>query len=92
MKKNAYPQGVGGGLGHVHNDIGENSGFQTDGYIDKKGTPHGEAAKFNFLPPGMDINDQENRDIRDMPLKKLVEESYDGDGWQPEPKNLREDY
>jgi hypothetical protein len=35
-------------------------GFETNGYITKKGTAYGEAAKFNYLPPGMDIDCQMN--------------------------------
>lgn len=67
-------------MGGTQNDIGEKSGYQTSGYITKKGTPYGEAAKLNFLPPGMDISDQENKDIREMTLKKLTDLSYPGDG------------
>ena len=80
------------GLDGTHDDIGEKSGFQADtaAYIDKKGTAYGEAAKFNFLPPGMDISHQENCDIRNMPLKKVVEVSYAGDGWEPSPRDLAE--
>jgi hypothetical protein len=69
------------GMGGTQNDIGEKSGFQTSGYIDKKGTPYGEAAKFNAMPPGSDIDEQAVADIRPMPFKKLVDESYPGDGW-----------
>ena len=78
----------------LHNDIGELSGFQgnTESYIVKKGTPYGEAAKLNFMPPGMDINDQAIRDIRDMPMRTLVAESYPGDGWNPAPRDLNEGY
>lgn len=79
-----------GGIGHLHNDIGEQSGFETDGYIDKNGTPFGEAAKFNFLPPGMDISNQENVEINDMPMRKLTDESYPEDGWMPKPKDISE--
>ena len=78
------------GMSGTHNDIGEKSGFQTSGYIDKKGTPYGEAAKFNFLPPGMDIADQENAEINNMPLRKLTSESYPGDGWSPAPRDIPE--
>lgn len=56
-------------------------GFVTTGYIDKQGTPYGEAAKFNFLPPGMDISNQENAEIHDMPMKTVVAMDYPGDGW-----------
>lgn len=79
-----------GGLDGLHNDIGEQSGFITHGYLDKQGTPYGEAAKFNFLPPGMDISNQENAEIHVMPLRKLVNESYPGDGWSPAPRDLAE--
>jgi hypothetical protein len=81
-------------MGGLYNDIGEKSGFEasTDAYIVKKGTPYGEAAKFNVMPPGMDINDQPVRDIRDMSLKKVISESYPGDGWEPAPRDLNEGY
>jgi hypothetical protein len=78
------------GMASLHNDIGEKSGFQIDGYIDKKGTPYGEAAKFNFLPPGMDITNQENSVCNDMALRQLVSESYPGDGWMPAPRDVEE--
>lgn len=64
----------------VRNDIGESSGFQTDGYLDKKGTPQGDV-KFNHMPPGMEIENQVMADIRGLPVKKVVDESYPGDGW-----------
>jgi hypothetical protein len=88
---------VDGGIANMsglHNDIGEKSGFEanTDAYIVKKGTPYGEAAKLNIMPPGMDINDQPVRDIRDMQLKKVISESYPGDGWEPAPRDLAEGY
>jgi len=76
------------GLGGLHNDIGEQSGFQTSGYIDKKGTPYGEAAKFNFMPPGMEIDNQALAEINEMPMRKLTAESYPGDGWMPSPRNI----
>ena len=78
------------GIGGTHNDIGELSGFITDGYLDKQGTAYGEAAKFNFLPPGMNISNQANAEINAMPLRKLVAESYPGDGWMPTPRDLPE--
>jgi hypothetical protein len=86
QKQNAAISGISG----THNDIGELSGFITDGYLDKGGIPYGEAAKFNFLPPGMDINNQENAEIHDMPLRKVTAESYPGDGWMPTPRDLPE--
>lgn len=78
------------GLGGTYDDIGEKSGFITDGYLDKGGTPFGEAAKFNFLPPGMEIDNQENAEIHEMPMRKLVAESYPGDGWMPAPRDISE--
>lgn len=78
-------------MNDLHDDIGEKSGFQTEGYLDKKGTCYGEAAKFNFLPPGMDIEDQVCKDIRKMPFKKVVDISYPGDGWEPAPRAQLED-
>jgi hypothetical protein len=79
-----------GGIDGLHDDIGEKSGFITDGYLDKQDTPYGEAAKFNFLPPGMDISNQENAEIHDMPMRKLTAESYPGDGWMPAPRDMPE--
>lgn len=78
------------GMGGTYNDIGEMSGFITDGYLDKNGTPYGEAAKFNYLPPGMDISNQMNAQIHEMPMRKLVAESYPGDGWMPSPRDVSE--
>lgn len=78
------------GLGGTYNDIGELSGFVTDGYLDKNGVPYGEAAKFNYLPPGMDISNQMNAEIHEMPMRKLVAESYPGDGWMPSPRDVME--
>lgn len=62
-------------------NLGEKSGFVTSGYLDKKGTPYGEAAKFNLMPPGMEIDNQDNAHINEMPMKKLVGTSFPGDGW-----------
>lgn len=70
-----------GGMASTKNDIGEMSGFVTDGYLNKKGTVYGEAAKLNDMPPGMDISNQPMADIRGMPMKRVVAESYPGDGW-----------
>lgn len=76
----------------LHDDIGEKSGFDgnTANYIVKKGTPYGEAAKLNFLPPGMDISNQEMKDIRNMEFKTLVDTSFPGDGWEPHPRDIKE--
>jgi len=48
----------------------DDPGFDASGdCFVKKGTPYGEAAMFNQLPPGPDINDQAYADINDMPLR-----------------------
>jgi len=79
------------GLSGTHNDIGELSGFITDGYLDKNNQPYGEAAKLNFLPPGMDISNQENAEIHEMPLRVYMGgESFPGDGWMPQPRDIPE--
>lgn len=78
------------GMEGTYADTIEKSGFITTGYLDKQGTPYGEAAKFNFLPPGMDISNQENAEIHSMPLKMLTAESYPGDGWMPSPRDIPE--
>lgn len=57
------------------------TGFEKSGYIDKKGTPNGEGTKFNVMPPGQNIEDQPVKDIRSMPMKHVVGQSYPGDGW-----------
>lgn len=78
------------GIDKLHDDIGESSGFITDGYQDKSNTPYGEAAKFNFLPPGMEIDNQENAEINQLPLRLITAMSYPGDGWLPAPRDLPE--
>jgi len=61
----------------------EKAGINSSGYIDKKRTPSGMSAKFNKLPPGTDIEDQEVADIREQPLKEIVDgKGYPGDGWR----------
>lgn len=55
-------------------------GFTTSGYIDKKGTPQGEKATFNRLPPGMDIESQDVHDETSMELKTITPMSYPGSG------------
>ena len=90
----AVDSGIMGNIGGTINDIGEKSGFEasTDAYIVKKGMVYGEAAKMNIMPPGMDINDQPYRDIRDMKLR-----TYSGGVSYPEDgafsvKDVSEDY
>ena len=78
------------GISGTYDDIGEKSGFITEGYFDKNGMEFGEGMKLNFLPPGMDISNQENVEIHDMPLRLLTAESYPGDGWMPTPRDVQE--
>lgn len=60
----------------------EKTGVKDSGYLTKKGEPSGEMAKFNDLPPGMDIDDQKNSDIRAQPMISYSGGiSYPGDGW-----------
>jgi hypothetical protein len=60
----------------------DRAGVKDTGYIDKKGTPSGEGARFNYLPPGSNIENQECADIRELPLKEYSGGgSYKGDGW-----------
>lgn len=56
------------------------TGFVTSGYITKKGASSGEDAKFNVMPPGEDIEDQPDADIRPMPMKKITPLGYPGSG------------
>ena len=57
-------------------------GVKQNGYLAKKGLVFGVNAFYNSLAPGMDIEDQENCDIRQM--KMNVYEGgmgFPGDGW-----------
>lgn len=47
----------------------EKTGIHNEGYLTKKGLEFGAQAFYNTLPPGMDIDDQENADIRSMPIR-----------------------
>jgi len=59
-------------------------GIRNNGYLAKKGLEFGVNALYNTLPPGMDIEDQENSDIREMQMVVFDEGiGYPGDGWAP---------
>lgn len=58
------------------------TGFVTSGFIVKKGTPSGESAQFNVMPPGDDIDNQPDADIRPLPMKKITPMGYPGSGWE----------
>lgn len=47
----------------------EKTGIDNRDYITKKGLEFGADAFYNSTPPGQDIDDQENADIRQMPIR-----------------------
>lgn len=59
----------------------DKTGVHGEGYLDKKGTPSGESAMFNSLPPGTNIEDQKLADIRPQEFKTIVGLGFPGDGW-----------
>jgi hypothetical protein len=59
----------------------DKAGINDQGYLVKKGLEFGVNANYNSLPPGMQIEDQENADIRKMEMKTIVNLGYPGDGW-----------
>lgn len=57
-------------------------GVKNHGYLVKKNLEFGPNVHYQSLPPGMDIEDQENCDIRMMPFKTYEGGmGYAGDGW-----------
>jgi hypothetical protein len=62
----------------------DDPGFDASGNCWYKfGTPYGEKAMFNQLPPGPDITDQDYILINEMPLKRVTMMGYPGDGAFP---------
>lgn len=60
----------------------ERVGIEDRGYLVKKGLDFGVNAMYNSLPPGMDIEDQENADIRKEDMVVYSGGiSFPGDGW-----------
>ena len=60
----------------------ERVGIRNEGYLAKKNLEFGVNALYNSLPPGMDIEDQEVCDIRQMELRVYDGGlGYEGDGW-----------
>lgn len=58
-------------------------GVKDSGYLTKKGLEFGVNSMTFSLPPGMDIEDQENSDIREMALHNYGGGiSYPTDGWR----------
>jgi hypothetical protein len=69
------------GMNSITSENLDDPGFTADGrHIDKHGTPSGEGAMFNALPPGMDITNQKVAMFNNMPLKKVTMMGYPGDG------------
>lgn len=68
----------------------ERVGIKNHEYLVKKGLEYGVNVHYNTLPPGMDIEDQENCDIRRMEFKSYRGGiGYPGDGWaDPEGSKL----
>lgn len=57
-------------------------GVKDNGYLVKKGLQFGVNAFYNSLPPGTDIEDQENSDIRKMEMHEYKGGiGYPGDGF-----------
>jgi hypothetical protein len=80
-KNNAVIEGMNSWEKNVNLD---DPGFEADGTsFFKHGTPYGEAAYFNQLPPGPDIGDQKYALINNMPLKMITMMGYPGDGGFP---------
>jgi hypothetical protein len=62
----------------------DDPGFDANGNCFYKfGTPYGEKAMFNALPPGPDISNQDVVLINEMPLKIVTGMTYPGDGAFP---------
>jgi len=62
-------------------------GVRNSGYLTKKGLEYGVNSMTFSLPPGMDIEDQENSDIREMQMVVYDRGiSYPGDGWVRRPR------
>jgi hypothetical protein len=60
----------------------ERVGIHNHDYLVKKNLEFGPEIHYNSLPPGMDIEDQENCDIRKMEMKAYKGGlGYSGDGW-----------
>lgn len=60
----------------------DKAGIKNSGYLTKKGVESGLNARFNYLPPGMDIEDQRCADIRGQEMVNYKGGiTYPGDGW-----------
>jgi hypothetical protein len=67
-------------------------GIKDAGYLVKKNLEFGVNAHYNSLPPGMDIEDQENCDIRRMELVNYDGGiGYPGDGWTRKQADRKKD-
>lgn len=67
-------------------------GIKDHGYLVKKNLEYGPDVMYNSLPPGTDIEDQENCDIRQMEMKTITSMGYPGDGWADASQGNERDY
>lgn len=67
-------------------------GIKNHDYLVKKNLEYGPSVMYNSLPPGMDIEDQENCDIRAMQMKTVTSMGYPGDGWADNEMSSERDY
>jgi hypothetical protein len=56
-------------------------GIKDSGYLTKKGLNASDATMLNCLPPGENIEDQENAEFNRMPMTMVTELGYPSDGW-----------
>lgn len=82
FKKSTPDKGVIRGMQSWQQNVNlDDPGFDASGScFYKHGTPYGEAAMFNQLPPGPDISDQKYALINEMPFKSITDLGYPGDG------------
>jgi hypothetical protein len=59
----------------------ERAGIDDSGYLVKKGLVAGVDEFYNYLPPGMNIEDQHDADIRPMQMYTVTDLGYPSDGW-----------
>ena len=79
-QESGHPEGA--GLPSSGGEVLDRAGIKDKGYINTKGIPSGLDARFNYLPPGMNIEDQKNADIKEQKLYTWEGGlSYPKDGW-----------
>lgn len=68
-------------LPKVGGPVLDRAGIDDSGYLTKKGLKAGVDEFYNYLPPGMNIEDQHIADIRGQQMKTITDLGYPGDGW-----------